>query len=108
MKEKNKKTYVGKMADLISQGYSPCKICNPAQKGCVIVKRYIVDRIEENIAVCENEDMTFSEINVSLLPKGVKTAIVLWKKMVSIQQMFQKLKKEKQKLINCLMIYLDN
>lgn len=30
MKEKNKKTYVGKMADLISQGYSPCKICNPA------------------------------------------------------------------------------
>jgi hypothetical protein len=36
------------------------------------VKRYIVDRIEENIAVCENEDMTFSEINVSLLPRGVK------------------------------------
>ena len=31
-----------------------------------------LDRIEENIAVCENEDMTFSEINVSLLPKGVK------------------------------------
>lgn len=30
MKEKNKKTYVGKIADLISQGYSPCKICNPA------------------------------------------------------------------------------
>lgn len=36
------------------------------------MKRYIVDRIEENIAVCENEGMTFSEINVSLLPKGVK------------------------------------
>ena len=36
------------------------------------MKKYIVDRIEENIAVCENEDMTFSEVNVSLLPKGVK------------------------------------
>ena len=30
MKEKNKRTYIGKIADLISQGYSPCKICNPA------------------------------------------------------------------------------
>lgn len=27
--DKNKKTYVGKITDLISQGFSPCKICNP-------------------------------------------------------------------------------
>lgn len=29
MSDKNKKTYVGKITDLISQGFSPCKICNP-------------------------------------------------------------------------------
>lgn len=29
MSDKNKKTYVGKIIDLISQGFSPCKICNP-------------------------------------------------------------------------------
>ena len=37
-----------------------------------MLERYTVDRIEENIAVCEKEDMTFVQINISELPKGIK------------------------------------
>ena len=29
MSDKNKQTYTGSRADLISQGYDPCKKCNP-------------------------------------------------------------------------------
>ena len=29
IKDKNKQEYTGSRADLISQGYEPCKICNP-------------------------------------------------------------------------------
>ncbi len=36
------------------------------------MERYTVDRIEENIAVCEKEDMTFVQINISELPQGIK------------------------------------
>ncbi len=32
----------------------------------------IVDRIEGDIAVCENEDMTFTQIKISELPSGTK------------------------------------
>lgn len=37
------------------------------------MKRYVVDRIEGEIAVCENEDMTFVNINISALPEGIKS-----------------------------------
>ena len=39
--------------------------------------RYIIDRIEGGIAVCEDEKRNMSEIKLSDLPKGVKEGSVI-------------------------------
>ncbi len=39
--------------------------------------KFIVDRIEEGIAVLEKEDMTHISISVEMLPKGVKAGCIL-------------------------------
>lgn len=39
--------------------------------------RYIVDRFEENLAVCEDENQEFSSFPISLLPPDVKEGDIL-------------------------------
>lgn len=39
--------------------------------------KLIVDRIVENIAVLEKEDMSHVEVNCSLLPEGIKEGSVI-------------------------------
>ena len=39
--------------------------------------RYIIDRIEGNIAVCEDEQRNMIDINLSVLPNGVKEGSVI-------------------------------
>ena len=39
--------------------------------------KLIVDRIEENIAVCETEDLTMVERELSALPEGTKAGSVI-------------------------------
>lgn len=36
------------------------------------MKRAIIDRFEEDFAVCELEDESFTDIQIHLLPEGVK------------------------------------
>lgn len=38
---------------------------------------WIIDRIEEDLAVCETEEQMFVNIPLSLLPKGAKEGSVL-------------------------------
>lgn len=39
--------------------------------------RYIVDRLEGSIAVCEDESRTFVDIDLEKLPDGVRTGDIL-------------------------------
>ena len=39
--------------------------------------KLIVDRITENIAVLEKDDLSYIELDVSLLPKGTKEGSVI-------------------------------
>lgn len=39
--------------------------------------RYIVDRLEGSVAVCEDESRTFVDIDVERLPDGVRTGDIL-------------------------------
>ena len=39
--------------------------------------KWIIDRIEEDLAVCETEEQMFVNIPLSLLPKGAKEGRVL-------------------------------
>ena len=41
------------------------------------IMRYIIDRIEGDIAVCEDEKRNMSEIKLSDLPNGVKEGSVI-------------------------------
>ncbi len=42
------------------------------------LKKLVVDRITNGIAVCENEDLSRTEIGLELLPQGVKEGSVLF------------------------------
>lgn len=43
------------------------------------MKKFTVDRTEENFAVCETEERDFVNIELSLLPGGVKDgSVLLW------------------------------
>ncbi len=41
------------------------------------MKKYTVEQIESNIAKCENEQGGFENIEISLLPEGVKCGDIL-------------------------------
>ncbi len=41
------------------------------------MKRLTIDRIEGSIAVCELDDGTMTDIDVSVLPKGIREGSIL-------------------------------
>ena len=42
-----------------------------------MTEKYIIDRFEGDYAVCETEDMSFINIDIPLLPHGVKEGDVI-------------------------------
>lgn len=43
----------------------------------MIILKYIVDRIEEGFAVCEDENGKFSDIEIAGLPEGIKEGDII-------------------------------
>ena len=69
------------------------------------MKMLIVDRIEENIAVCENEKGDMQSISLSQLPAGVKEGDCLVRKedgYLIDRQLTQRLRQEILDLQNSL------
>lgn len=44
------------------------------------MRKYIVDRFEEDLAVCENQDGGFENIPISLLPKDIREGSCFFEK----------------------------
>lgn len=68
------------------------------------MQEYIIDRLEENFAICENEQKEMVKIEISVLPKNVKEGTVLiyenGKYIISEEKTKRRKEKIKEKMKN--------